>query len=96
MRDYFNDWSMYEDEDIKKPEQKQEDSSKKQPEESKRQAKKGYEASAFRGDLSTDKMADLRKKGYSYRKIADVFGCSPSTVRNRLRDKELLKALWIE
>ena len=90
--DYYNDWSIYGDiEDT----EKQDDSSKKQSKQAKRTAKRGTEASAFRKDLLTEQMAFLREKGYSYRKIADKLGCSPSTVRNRLNDKELLKSLWL-
>lgn len=47
----------------------------------------GVEASAFRQDLSTEMMVALRKKNYTYRQIADALGCSPSTVRNRLKNK---------
>lgn len=58
-------------------------------------AKRGHQAPAFRRDLSTDKMIYLRrKKKYSYRQIAREMGCSPSTVRNRLNDKDLINSLW--
>ena len=90
--DYYNDWSIYGDiEDT----EKQDDSSKKQSKQAKRTAKRGTEASAFRKDLSTEEMFDLHKKGYSYYRIAKELKCSPSTVRNRLNDKELLKSLWL-
>ena len=62
----------------------------------KRPVKTGVEASAFRQDLSTEMMVYLRKKNYTYRQIADKLGCSPNTVRNRLKDKELLRSLWLD
>lgn len=44
----------------------------------------GYHASAYRDDLDNQEIINLRVKGYSLRKIANILGCSPSTVRNRL------------
>lgn len=66
------------------------------PQEQKRPVKDGVEASAFRQDLSTEMMVILRKKNYTYRQIAEKLGCSPSTVRNRLKNKELLSSLWLD
>lgn len=51
---------------------------------------KGEYAPAFRHDLSTDKMWELCKKGYLYKKIGQELGCSPNTVRNRLMNGDIL------
>lgn len=45
----------------------------------------GYNAPAFRKDLDNMKMIELRRKGWSLRKIAEKLNCSPNTVRNRLK-----------
>lgn len=51
----------------------------------------GDHAPAFRRDLSNIEMLQLRLKGYSYRRIGEVLGCSPNTVKNRLKGNGLLK-----
>ena len=47
--------------------------------------KSGYCSTAYRRDLNVDMMYQLHKKGYSYRRIAKEMGCSPNTVRSRLK-----------
>lgn len=73
--DYPLDISELENNSDKKPE----------PQTSKQLAKCGEETPAFRQDLSTEMMVSLRMENYTYRMIAEKLGCSPSTVRNRLR-----------
>lgn len=48
-------------------------------------SKHGYCAPAYRRDLDVENMCQLKKKGYSYRRIARELGCSPNTVRSRLK-----------
>lgn len=45
----------------------------------------GYFAPAYKKSLDNQKMIKLRREGNSLRKIAEILGCSPSTVRNRLK-----------
>lgn len=47
--------------------------------------KHGVHAHAYKKKLDNLKMKELREKGCTYREIAVQLGCSPSTVRNRLR-----------
>lgn len=47
--------------------------------------KHGIYANAYKKGLDNYTMKRLRKKGYTYRQIAGKLGCSPSTVRNRLK-----------
>lgn len=47
--------------------------------------KHGIHAHAYKKELDNLRMKKLREKGYSYRKIGKHLGCSPSTVRNRLK-----------
>jgi len=47
--------------------------------------KHGFHAHAYNRKLDNLKMRKLRNKGYTYRQIAKQIGCSPSTVRNRLK-----------
>ena len=50
----------------------------------------GFYAPAYRRDLYDSYMRDLRAKGYSYRKIAEICKCSPNTVRNHLLKEALI------
>lgn len=50
--------------------------------------KHGVHAHAFKKGLDNLKMKELRKKNYTYREIAKQLGCSPNTVRNRLKKME--------
>lgn len=45
----------------------------------------GKQANAYRHDLDNLKIKEMREKGYSLQKIADMFTCSRSTIRNRLK-----------
>lgn len=47
--------------------------------------KHGVYAHAYKKELDNHKIRELRKKGYTYRQIAEQLKCSPSTVRNRLK-----------
>lgn len=50
--------------------------------------KHGVHAHAYNKKLDNLKIKRLRKKGYTYREIAKQLGCSPNTVRNRLKKME--------
>ena len=45
----------------------------------------GKYAPAYKHELDNVEMQQLRENGSSYRQIAKRHGCSPSTVRNRIR-----------
>lgn len=47
--------------------------------------KHGVHAHAFKKGLDNLKMKELREKGLTYREIGKQLGCSPNTVRNRLK-----------
>lgn len=83
-----------EQEQKKQLEQKQKE--REQPTAKRSPSKHGDCAPAYRRELDVCKMYQLSKKGYSYRKIAELLGCSPNTVRNRLKDEQLLRTLWLE
>ncbi len=45
----------------------------------------GKQAHAYKHEYDNVKIMLLREDGKTYREIAKIIGCSPSTVRNRLR-----------
>ena len=47
--------------------------------------KHGVHAHAYKKNLDNVRMKRLRERGYTYRQIGKQLGCSPSTVRNRLK-----------
>lgn len=47
--------------------------------------KHGVHAHAYKKELDNLKIKKLKKNGYTFREIAVQLGCSPSTVRNRLK-----------
>lgn len=49
----------------------------------------GKQANAYRHDIDNLKIKELRDKRYSLQKIADLYSCSRSTIRNRLKQLEI-------
>lgn len=47
--------------------------------------KHGVHAHAYKKSLDNVRMKRLRERGCTYRQIGKQLGCSPSTVRNRLK-----------
>lgn len=53
--------------------------------------KHGFHAHAYKKKLDNLMMMKLREEGKTYRAIAKQLGCSPSTVRNRIKKIDMKK-----